>query len=442
MEERYIITQQDADKERFNAEANNHQIEIKDVSEFLRYTFFILELAFQVGIINQIRRDEVSFALLDCFESDTRSDDILVTNKMYIFSAWLMEFSKWDAWLKLEKIIDFKSACEIYKEAENWYFGIISQMQSWHELAGKNIKKIDNSSLKNEHSRMANLLIEMKCYAVNPKLSFKNEHISKSEAVFCYVFIDEKSGNVIEVLKQSFYQFAKEMQIFAKLDGRQFVEFSCSDYFDAEKAKTLAGLELNEKFEKKIKALKKEREELLDAAIRFNIMYDNMSEEEQAEIPGEVVEANDEMVINSKYALMISKIQDDWHAAEENLNKMFSKVNALEGCLILQDNPSLSSMLQENALVSLCKRGVLNYPDSRVKRGMLLDKITVSFAIYEFLNYVEHDSLTKNELEFLQSSLEKNNFEDELEEIRNFSEKIENLTFNELIRFSEIQGLL
>lgn len=444
MKKGYIITQQEIYRERFDAEANNLEINIEDVGDFLRYTFFILELAFKTGIIDQKRRDEISLMLLDCFESQTRSEDILVTNKMYIFAAWLMQYSKWEAWLKLEKITDFKSVLEIYEEAEHWYFEVLRDMKLWHDLAGKCIEKIDNSNLKAEYSRMANLLNKMERYAVNPGFSFKSEHISKTQTSIIYCFINDNQGNVIEVLKNSFYKFAMELQIFVKLNGKQFVEFCNSDYSEAENTKTLAELELNENFETKIKAVKFEKEKALDAAVLFNFKYDNMTEEEQAAVSSEILDANDEVAIKSKYDSMILQIQLEQSEAEKNLENMFSMINQLEGSLLLQDIPSLSSMLQELALVSLFKRGIINYPDSRIKKGMILSKLHTSFAIQEFLNYAEDNPLTENECKFLKISLEEkqnSEFDKELEEIKVFTKEIENLTFFELVEFAKKCGL-
>lgn len=436
----YIITQEEVYKERFNANSNNLNVDINDIENFLSYFLIILGLAVQSEIIDESRRDKIFEYLFGAFESDTDSNSILVTNKMYVFSAWLMTFSKWEAWIMLEKIADFNSACLLYNEADKWYKQIIREMTFSFGSIEKSIETLDNSNLRADYKCMGTLLKNMKNYSVIPDISFKNEHISRSQSVFLYCFIKEKNGNIIQSLRNAFHDFAMELRIFNKLNGKKFAEFSLSDYTDSEKQKAIAEVELNQKFESQIRAIKAEREKALDKAIRFNMKYENMSAKEQATVPSEIVVANDTISIENKYSVMISEINNNWSKAEGSLDDMFSKANELEGQLILQDIPTLSFLLQEIALISIYRRGIINYPDSRLKKGMILSRIGTSFAINELLNYVEDYQLSEKEREFLQSAVSKNDFAIELEEIKSFSAEIADLNFFGLFEFAKEKG--
>lgn len=442
MKKGYIITQDEIHKERFNSNSNELKVDITDIEIFLSYFLIILGLAVQSEIIDESRRDKIFEYLFGAFESDTDSNSVLVTNKMYVFSAWLMTFSKWEAWIKLEKITDFNSACYLYNEADKWYQGIIREMTYSLGRAEKYVEEIDNSGLKNEHIRMVALLKNMKNYSVIPDISFKNEHISRSQSIFLYTFIKEKNGNVIEKLRQSFNDIAVELRIFSKLNGKTFAEFSLSDYSDSEKQKAIAEVELNQKFEAQIEAVKKEREETLKSAIRFNLKYENMTEEEQAAVPIEIIEKNDEIAIEKEYSLRISELNEKWSKAENSLEDMFFKASELEGSLTLPDIPNLSFLMHEIALISICKSGIINYPDSRMKKGMILDQISTSFAINELLKNVNDYSLSEKEIKFIQEFFEQTDFAEELERIKALSEKIEDLSVFELFEFAKEMGFL
>ena len=121
---------------------------------------------------------------------------------------------------------------------------------------------------------------------------------------------------------------------------------------------------------------------------------------------------------------------------------MFFKASELEGSLTLPDIPNLSFLMHEIALISICKSGIINYPDSRMKKGMILDQISTSFAINELLKNVNDYSLSEKEIKFIQEFFEQTDFAEELERIKALSEKIEDLSVFELFEFAKEMGFL
>lgn len=444
MNKAYMITQNDVNRERFNSEIIKQDGTVK---LFLNYFLAILGLAAQLNLIDDMRRDKIFELLGAVFEANTKRNSILVTNRMYVFSAWLMSLSsQWEAWQKLEAIIDFDSASKTFEEADKWYMRTLQEMKTYLNCAEKAIEKIDNSKLKAVHAKMTTLLKSMQKYSEIPEFSLKNEHVTKNVFVFEYCFIkDVREISVIETLRKYFYTFAVELQIFAKLGGKNFAEFSEFDYTKSENEKTLAELELNAKFETKMKEAKEKKEKALDKAILFAMEYEKMTEAEQESLPLETLEENDQILIELRYCGEVEKIKREWEVAEKKLSKMFEFARQLEGNLGIQSEmPSLIFAMQEVALLSLCKKGVLNYPTSRMKKGMLLLKISTEMGITEVLNFANEFQLSENEICFLKqvSTKSSEKLEKEVEILRDFSEKIENLSFLELLEVAKENGFL
>ncbi|MBP3595827.1 MAG: hypothetical protein J6J60_00275 [Clostridia bacterium] len=440
MNKDYMITQKDIVKERFNSE----KIECDNIELFLSYFLVVLERAVQFKLIDSYRRDKIFELLFKVFEKNTNENCILISNKMYVFSDWLISLTNYEAFEKLEQINDENSATQIFDLAEKNFFSNLRAMRRYLQCAERSINKIQNSNCKDIHAKLKNIICCMEKYSEIPSISFKNEHISRSFSVLEYIFLREESGKtIIEMLKNICYNFAMELQIFSKLDGKQFIEFSNSDYEKKEKEKEQAQIQLSKMFEIQLKELQTEKKQKLHSAMLFNQAYDNMTTEERNMVSNEELDKTDEVRIERDYAIKLEEIKTKWTVAEKNLGKAFEIESQLEGSLAIQDtNLNLSVCLQELALISLFKRGIINYPENRLQKGVLLGEISVEFAIFEFLNFCDAYSLLESEKKFLQKSIEFKDFSVDLRKIKKVSEEIENLNHLELLEYAKKSGYI
>lgn len=441
-----IITQETVMKERINGVSLD--LDFKNVSAVLTYFFVILKIAVEIGITNNVRKNEITEFLTRAFEKDTNGNMVCCSNKIYVFSAWLMTFSNWEAWQKLNEVTDFESACKLYDEADEWYRGVLGRIRSFLRVTEKNVLKINNTYLTKEYLRMKALIKTLETYSVKPEICFKNEHITRNQMVFQYIFLEEPSGkNVIEFLKNAFYAFSMEMQIFTKIRGKEFSEISISDYNNSENDKVVMELELKQSYETQIKMLEAEKKEALNNAMVFNMDYNKFSKAKKAKVSRELIQKNDPITIEKNYDEEISKIREEWSKAASKFDELIYKVNELEGDLILQDSPTLSSLLNEVALHSIYERGFIKYTNSRIKKGMLLSRISRSFAINELTNSrcMEILSpLSETEITFIKKAFvfEPAVFEQKLEELKKLSEQIEELNFLQILKFAEENDFL
>ncbi len=402
----YMITQEEIEKERFS----NQEIKLDgSVKAFLNYFVSILIFAQNLEIISDERRNAIFSNIAMALESKSKNN-IIITNIMYVFSAWLMSMDLYSAWKELDSIKDLNSAVESLEKSKNWYKHQILEMKTNLLCSEKSVKKIDNENLKRAYVKLFDLLKVIDKYDESYQFSFKNEHITRSVlSSINYCFITSrltKESSVIQALKCVYYDFFIELRIFTKLNGKEFVVFSNEEYTKSEAEKSVAELELNEKYEALLKKAEEEYKEELAEARKFDIKFEKMLKEEQEKVPLEEFEHNDVVRIEKKYRAKRDKINKEWDLAEEALNKKLDRIRDLEGSLAFQsDMPSLLFAMQEFALWSQAKKGMIVYPENRVQKGILLENMPLSKVISEVLENAEAIGLCDSEIEYLKKNM-------------------------------------
>lgn len=398
----YMITQEEFIKEQFI----DKKIHLDgSVKAFLNYFVAILLMVRDMGIISDERRDSIFGNIALAFESKSKNN-IIITNIMYVLSAWLKSMDLYTAWKELDSIKNLDSAVETLEKSKDWYKRQILEMKSNLLASEKSIRIIDNEKLKISYEKLFNLLGVLEKYDLNPQFSLKSEHVTNLNSVFLpYSFITEdykQEDSVIESLKKIYYNFLVEIRIFAKLNGKEFVVFSKEEYDKSETEKAIEEMELNEKYEELLKQADEEYKDALAEARKFDIRFEKMTKQEQEKIPVEEFEHYDVVRIEREFIKKKEKIKKEWDYAEDALNKNLDQIRDMEGSLVFQaDMPSLLYTMQEFALWSLAKKGVIEYPQTRAQKGIMLDTMPLSTVIAEVLEKADAIGLTDCEFAYL-----------------------------------------
>lgn len=392
-----LLTREEILKEKFNS----RHMEVVNDSTIIMYFAWILQVAYELELINVQRRDFLAKLIADTIKGSViinrefDKTDTAVENYMYVITMYLQSMPNWEAWLELDNINSFHDAKEFLVKVKSWLNNMLRRPKI---NLGMTKQKVLSLGLENVTSCYKGLVYYIKQlqgfdYA-NVALKLKSIHFDKSFAQLgSYTFLNEVSSNAsnfLEKLDEVIRSFFMEVSIMETINATSIIRNKTMEALD-DRSKDSVDIERIDKFyKKKLAIIRKERDDNLDYYF------------ESLHRPGRKKKGcTDEVEIEQTYARKKRAIESAWHKKVEQLKK--EKENASFCKMeLLMDEYSLVDIIKEYAIFSLAQSGKIAYPESLEERAILLNTIDISSAIDEFVNGI-HD-LTDEQRKYLLES--------------------------------------
>lgn len=378
----YMITQDEVNRDVFNSNENRISLD-GSVSQFLNYYIAILGLAVSLGIISEDESENI-FKIFFTAIKNKSSNKIVITNIMYIFSAWLQSKSQWEAFKELSTIKDLSTANILLEKSDNWLKGQIAMAKVSLLGLKKNIVSLENSQLINVYNKLFLFLNTLKKYETT-EVCYKSEHSSMSFFLLVeYDFLgdDRKYTNpkksIIKRISSMILDFSIEMRILCKMNGKNLISFADKEASKVFSSRVMKIEDINDRYKKKIECLKRNKEEEL-----------RLGEKKSS-------------TIRNFYKKEIEKTYKAWDRAEKKYNQEVEKQNLSEGILdLMAEMPNLLLAMNEFTLYSLARKGKIQYPKTRIQKATVIENLSRITVVAEVLEYADSIGLSSNEIAYL-----------------------------------------
>lgn len=435
----YLMTNEDAVKQRFNCET----IDISQLKCFVGYYLCILQLAFEYQFISEKERNVFSEMILRAIYVEAHDDIIVVSNYNYVISLWLQSMSKYDAWKRISSISCMDDAKKFTQEAKEWFLKNVESILSIAKEANEIAVQISDKALIELSNQVMQLVSNFwKAFeeGIASDCNLKSLHKERStyigydflgeEDIYCTsnyfekvaVFVrkfrmeigilqkiasselvsaiheqDEKMAiqkererqTKLELERKKIDKKIKELQ--AQLDSlNENYSKRLTSFISYEEAEEARVLEMEEKFRKEHPELDEiEMEEALD--IYFANEYEYMDENPYDD-------PSIELEYSERKAELEEEIDELRNQNEETLNDI-----ALSASRIFRPIMTLIKVAKEYVIFDKSQRGEMKYPTRYKQKDAVFSSISTREATSFLLRSVDRFNFSTEEITYLSS---------------------------------------
>ena len=258
-----IISMDKIREEKFNALV----LETNGISQFLAYYTLLLKTACEYGFLTSYDAEDISNKILNSFQILFEESVIVMSNNMYVLTAYLKTMTNIEQLEILKKLTDKNQAKMIFEASCKWAFDKVSKMKS-------QLSFIRNNDLVSYEPRFAfawkeimSKVVELSGYSnIDTTFSFKEVHETNTFVVSYNFAKDFDVKNYFENMSTGIDMFLIEMQIMKKLDAPKII-------------KNLKHRETTEKLLVKNK-IRQEKEKIEKKLKNLEIAYQNIKQAE------------------------------------------------------------------------------------------------------------------------------------------------------------------
>lgn len=277
---------------------NSMILETKETSQFLAYYALLLHTAVEFLFISQEQANKISNAILETFHKRFEGTPIVMSNNMYVLTAYLKSMDNYNQLSILLKVTNSDEAEKLFDNSYQWLLKKIEEMEERLQSFFNDVIDLKEVEFKKAWAEIHSSVQELKQYScIDTKLSLKNNHVG---FIGVTSYICGKSNfpslNYIERLSKSIDVFSIEVQIWKKLEVVEILNaLRCQHQMEHELsiAKKKKEKNLKEKaIKEKIAYLKESYEREMQEAEKLEELYQNLLDK---------LEEEDKVLFKSKH---------------------------------------------------------------------------------------------------------------------------------------------